>query len=56
MHRPLEKPQMKQPLPLLSLMSLQFLHPFRQLDRRAFDYYCFIYMYHKPIVKNSNIF
>ena len=38
-----------QPLPLLSLMSLQSLYPFRQLDRRAFDYYCFIYMYHKPI-------
>ena len=24
-------------LQLLSLMSLQFLHPFRQLDRRAID-------------------
>ena len=36
-------------LQLFSLMSLQPLHPFRQLGRRALDYYCFIYMYHKPI-------
>ena len=37
-------------LQLLSLMSLQFLHPFLHLGRRALDYYRFIYMYHKPIV------
>ena len=37
-------------LQLLSLMSLQPLYPFRHLDRWALDYYCFIYMYHKPIV------
>ena len=36
-------------LQLLSFMSLQFLHPFCQLGRRALDYYRFIYMYHKPI-------
>ena len=37
-------------LQLLSLMSLQSLHPFCQLGRRALYNYCFIYMYHKPIV------
>ena len=37
-------------LQLLSLMSLQFLYPFCQLGRRALYNYCFIYMYHKPIV------
>ena len=36
-------------LQLLSFMSLQFLHPFCQLGRRALYNYCFIYMYHKPI-------
>ena len=36
-------------LQLLSLMSLQSLYPFCHLGRRALDYYCFIYMYHKPI-------
>jgi hypothetical protein len=36
-------------LQLFSLMSLQPLYPFRQLDRRALDYNCFIYIYHKPI-------
>ena len=30
---------------------LQPLYPFCHLGRRAFDYYRFIYMYHKPIVK-----
>ena len=35
-------------LQLLSLMSLQFLYPFRHLGRRALYNYCFIYMYHKP--------
>lgn len=37
-------------LQLLSLMSLQPLYPFCQLGRRALYNYCFIYMYHKPIV------
>jgi hypothetical protein len=37
-------------LQLLSFMSLQFLYPFCQLGRRALYNYCFIYMYHKPIV------
>ena len=37
-------------LQLLSFMSLQFLHPFCHLGRRALYNYCFIYMYHKPIV------
>lgn len=36
-------------LQLLSFMSLQPLHPFCHLGRRALDYYRFIYMYHKPI-------
>ena len=40
---------MVQLIQLLSFMSLQFLHPFCQLGRRALDYYRFIYMYHKPI-------
>ena len=35
-------------LQLLSFMSLQPLHPFCQLGRRALYNYCFIYMYHKP--------
>ena len=37
-------------LQLLSFMSLQPLHPFCHLGRRALYNYCFIYMYHKPIV------
>ena len=37
-------------LQLLSLMSLQPLYPFCHLGRRALYNYCFIYMYHKPIV------